>query len=60
MGAVTEIEQGKARANLEIFSQTLQDLAADDRQIVVVTSDSRGSGKLGPFGQKFPAQHVEH
>ena len=59
MGAVTEIEQGKARANLEIFSQTLQDLAADDRQIVVVTSDSRGSGKLGPFGQKFPAQHVE-
>ena len=59
MGAVTEIEQGKARANLEIFSQTLQDLAADDRQIVVVTSDSRGSGKLGPFVQKFPAQHVE-
>ena len=59
MGAVTEIEQGKARANLEIFSQTLQHLAADDRQIVVVTSDSRGSGKLGPFGQKFPAQHVE-
>jgi transketolase len=59
VGAVTEIEQGKARANLEIFSQTLQDLAAQDRQIVVVTSDSRGSGKLGPFGQKFPAQHVE-
>ena len=26
---------------------------------MVVTSDSRGSGKLGPFGQKFPAQHVE-
>ncbi|HET7896459.1 MAG TPA: transketolase C-terminal domain-containing protein, partial [Flavisolibacter sp.] len=47
------------KANLEVFSATLQDLAKDDRTIVVVTSDSRGSGKLVPFGQKFPAQHVE-
>ena len=29
------------------------------RQIVVVTSDSRGSGKLGPFGQALPKQIVE-
>lgn len=48
-----------AKANLEVFSATLQDLAKEDRNIVVVTSDSRGSGKLGPFGQNFPAQHVE-
>ncbi len=47
------------RANLEVFSSTLQELAATDRNIVVVTSDSRGSGKLVPFGQKFPEQIVE-
>jgi len=47
------------KANLEIFSETLQRLAQTDRQIVAVTSDSRGSGKLVPFGKKFPAQMVE-
>jgi transketolase len=47
------------KPNLEVFSQTLQDLAADDRNIIVVTSDSRGSGKLTPFGKKFPEQIVE-
>ena len=59
MGAVTEIEQGKAKANLDIFSSTLQDLAEHDRNIIVVTSDSRGSGKLAPFGQKYPEQIIE-
>jgi transketolase len=47
------------RANLEIFSETLLQLAQNDRDIIVVTSDSRGSGKLVPFGQKFPEQIVE-
>jgi transketolase len=46
-------------ANLEVFSNTLQILAAQDRNIIVVTSDSRGSGKLVPFGEKFPKQIVE-
>jgi transketolase len=59
VGTDTLIEQGKAKANLDVFSKTLQDLAEHDRDIVVVTSDSRGSGKLGPFGQKFPSQHIE-
>lgn len=59
MGTDTAIEQGKAKANLDVFSNTLQDLAAHDRDIIVVTSDSRGSGKLAPFGQKYPDQHVE-
>jgi len=59
MGVEVAIEQGKAKANLDVFSATLQELAANDRDIVVVTSDSRGSGKLGPFGQKYPGQHVE-
>ena len=58
---VAEVIENKktAKANLEVFSETLQQLAKDDRDILVVTSDSRGSGKLVPFGQKFPAQHIE-
>lgn len=47
------------RANLEVFSGTLQQLAKTDRDIIVVTSDSRGSGKLVPFGQQFPEQIIE-
>jgi transketolase len=47
------------RANLEEFSDTLQALAAADANIVAVTSDSRGSGKLGPFGQALPRQLIE-
>ena len=47
------------RANLEVFADTLLALAQADRKIVVVTSDSRGSGKLGPFGQALPKQIVE-
>ncbi len=47
------------RANLEVFSESLQNLAAADGSILVVTSDSRGSGKLVPFAEKFPNQLVE-
>lgn len=47
------------RANLEAFADTLLELARTDRDIVVVTSDSRGSGKLAPFGQALPAQMIE-
>ncbi len=50
---------GTAIANQEVFAETLQSLAALDKQVVVVTSDSRGSGKLVPFGKKYPAQIVE-
>ena len=50
---------GTGAANQDVFSETLQELAATDRNIVVVTSDSRGSGKLVPFGKKYPAQIVE-
>jgi transketolase len=49
----------KGRANLDEFADTLMELARNDRDIVVVTSDSRGSGKLGPFAQAFPKQLVE-
>ena len=47
------------RANLEEFADMLLTLAKADRNIVAVTSDSRGSGKLGPFGQALPKQIVE-
>lgn len=48
-----------SKPNLEIFSETLQNLAETDKDLYVVTSDSRGSGKLVPFGQRFPEQIVE-
>lgn len=54
-----QINTHSYKANLEVFSETLQQLAATDKDIVAVTSDSRGSGKLTPFGKKFPAQIVE-
>lgn len=51
------LKQG--RANLEEFADTLQALATADHNIVAVTSDSRGSGKLAPFGKALPAQIIE-
>ncbi len=47
------------KPNLEIFAETLLRLAREDGNIVVVTGDSRGSGKLGPFGKALPEQIVE-
>jgi transketolase len=46
-------------ANLEVFGNTLLELARQNRDILAVTSDSRGSGKLGPYGQALPGQIVE-
>ena len=59
MGAIIESEVATAKPNQDVFSNILQELAATDRNIVAVTSDSRGSGKLVPFGQKYPEQIVE-
>ena len=47
------------KPNLEVFSETLQSLAEKDRDVMVITSDSRGSGKLVPFGERFPGQIIE-
>lgn len=49
----------KGRANLEVFAETVHSLAEADRDVLAVTSDSRGSGKLKPFGQALPKQIVE-
>ena len=46
-------------ANLEVFASTLMELAANDRDILVSTSDSRGSGRVTGFGEKFPDQMIE-
>lgn len=47
------------KSNQDVFSEIMQELAATDRNIIAVTSDSRGSGKLVPFGNNFPKQIVE-
>ena len=47
------------KPNLEIFSETLMSEAKKNRDIIVVTSDSRGSGKLVPFGRELPDQIIE-
>jgi transketolase len=47
------------RANLDEFAATLMELAKANPNIIAVTSDSRGSGKLGPFALALPKQLVE-
>jgi transketolase len=51
------IEMG--RSNLDVFAETLLELARQDGDVLAVTSDSRGSGKLTGFGQALPGQIVE-
>ena len=48
-----------AQANLEVFAATLLELAREDSDLLVVTSDSRGSAKLAPFAKAVPGQIVE-
>ncbi len=47
------------KANLEVFSETLLSLARKDGNILAVTSDSRGSGKLTQFAASLPDQIIE-
>jgi transketolase len=47
------------KTNLDVFAQTALELAQADRDVLVVTSDSRGSGKLVPYSQALPAQIIE-
>jgi transketolase len=48
-----------AQANLEVFAAALLELAREDPDLLVVTSDSRGSAKLAPFAKGVPGQIVE-
>jgi transketolase len=54
-------EAGKelGKSNLDVFSQTILSLAKIDKNILVVTSDSRGSGKLTSFAEALPGQIIE-
>ena len=47
------------RPNVDVFAETLLEIARQDRDVLVVTSDSRGSGKLTGFGEALPDQIVE-
>ncbi len=56
---IVEANLNIGKSNLDVFSSTLMDMAGNDKNIFAVTSDSRGSGKLVPFVDKFPDQLVE-
>lgn len=45
--------------NRAAICQVLMDRAKEDRDIVVLCSDSRGSASLAPFAEAFPGQFVE-
>jgi transketolase len=47
------------RPNLEVLADTLLEIGQHRKDVLVVTGDSRGSGKLVPFGLRFPNQIVE-
>jgi transketolase len=47
------------KPNQDVFAETLLELGKQNRDILVVTSDSRGSGKLVPFGEALPEQIIE-
>jgi len=49
----------KGKANLEVFAETLLKLSRKNADILAVTSDSRGSGKLLHYAAQLPEQIVE-
>lgn len=52
-------KSGNQIANRKAISDTLLELAKKDKDILVLTSDSRGSATLVPFGEELPDQLVE-
>jgi transketolase len=47
------------KPNLQVFADTLLELAQQDADILVVTGDSRGSARLTHFCETLPQQAVE-
>jgi transketolase len=47
------------KPNLSAMAEKLEELASLDPNILVLTSDSRGSGKLVSFGERFKDQIIE-
>lgn len=52
-------EPTMGKPNQQVFADTLLELGKQSEDILVVTSDSRGSGKLVQFGEILPEQIVE-
>jgi transketolase len=46
-------------ANRQIICDTLLDIAQEDKTVMVLASDSRGSAAMGPFADAYPEQFVE-
>lgn len=51
--------RGNKIANRKAISDKLLELAREDRDIIVLTSDSRGSANLVEFGEELPEQIIE-
>lgn len=45
--------------NRQVICEVLMEKAKEDKDIVVLCSDSRGSASLAPFAEKYPEQFVE-
>ena len=45
--------------NRQVICEVLTERAREDRNIVVLCSDSRGSASLASFAKEFPRQFVE-
>jgi len=50
---------GNKIPNRQVICEVLSEHAAQDKEIVVLCSDSRGSASLAPFFKKYPEQYVE-
>lgn len=46
-------------ANRAVMCEVLMERAAQDKSVMVLCSDSRGSASLAPFAAAFPEQYVE-
>jgi transketolase len=51
--------KGNKIANRQVISEALLELANENKDILVLTSDSRGSASLVEFGKELPDQIVE-
>ena len=45
--------------NRQAICEVLMDKAKDDKDIMVLCSDSRGSASMTPFADNFPDQFIE-
>ena len=48
-----------ATANKQVVCNVLMELAKEDKGIIVLCSDSRGSGSMTPFADALPEQFIE-